>query len=479
MSLSEAELRASSQGRSRRRAQPTAVVMYATLGRMTGRDLQSDRRGILSAARAEWTELGPIGRAAFAGVLLSLAVAVVLGMWLPRLMRSHILGARAGLIATIADEIAQRGLVPVGPPTSSTYQQLKEEIEVSLLGGETVRVKLWTVDGTVAYSDEPRLVGETFELSDTARTALEGAPAYEISDLSEPAHALERPLGELLEFFVPVHDAEGAIVGLFEVEQRTDALNATQSDVRRNVWLAIGSGIGLLGVFMASLTISSGRVLNRRRRQAEELLGSLVRVQEDERRRTVGALHDDVGQPLFRLLYGLEGSRSKLAPENPVSAELEGLAELTRDIDRTLRSELRLLHQGIDEDLSLEASVQQIIQATREETDLAIDLTLDGVDASSVARGPKTALVQAVREAITNVRKHAKASHVDVTLHGNGRMLSVTVSDDGNGVRSADGLGIVTTRERLEAIGGSLELVSTRGRGTVFSASVPLVRLAK
>lgn len=382
---------------------------------MTGQDLQSDRRGVWNAARAEWTELGPMGKAAFAGVLLSLAVAVVLGLWLPRLIRSHILEARAGLIATIGDEIAQRGLVPVGPPTSSTYQQLKEEIELSLLGGETVRVKLWTVGGTVAYSDEPRLVGQTFELSATARKALEGAPAYSISDLSEPAHALERPLGSLLEFFVPVHDTEGSVVGLFEVEQRTDALDATQSNVRRNVWLAISTGIVLLGVFMASLTISSGRVLNRRRRQAEQLLGSLVRVQEDERRRTVGALHDDVGQPLFRLLYGLEGSRAKLPPDHPVSAELESLADLTREIDRTLRSELRLLHQGIDGDLSLEAAVQQIIQATREETDLAIDLTIESVDASTIAPGPKTALVQAVREAITNVRKHAMASHVDVT----------------------------------------------------------------
>lgn len=434
----------------------------------------SRRRGAVDAARAEWGEIGIVGRVAFAGVVLSLAVAVGLGIWIPRLVRQHLLQARAGLIASIGDEIASRGLVPVGPPSSASYERLREEIELSLLGGETVRVKLWTVDGTVAYSDDERLIGHRFALTPAGERALSGSPSFAVSDLSEPSHALERPLGELMEFFVAVHDPAGATIGLFEVEQRTDALNASLANVRRNVWLAIGTGIGLLGIFMAALTVSSARVLNRRRRQAEQLLGSLFHAQEEERRRTVGALHDDVGQPLFRLLYGLEGSRATLPPDHPVGSELERLADLTRDIDRTLRTELRTLHRGVDEDLGLASAIEQLVDSTMAETELVIDLEMDGIDASELGHAAKVALVHAVREAVTNVRKHANATRATVELRASQQEVTATIRDDGRGTRSTEGLGLRTTRERLEAIGGKLNVRSTRGRGTVFRASVPI-----
>lgn len=428
---------------------------------------------MLSAAGSEWAEIGPFGRAAFAGVVLSLVVAVVLGVWIPRQVRLHLLEARAELIANIADEIATQGLVPVGPPASESFERLREEIELSLLGGETVRVKLWTIDGTVAYSDDPRLVGRTFELTPTAEAALEGSPAFSVSDLSEPAHASERPLGQLIEFFVPVHDETGVPVGLFEVEQSVDALDDTLGRVRRNVWLAIGTGIGLLGVFMASVTVASGRAINRRRRQAERLLGSLFNAQEEERKRIVGALHDDIGQPLFRLLYGLEGSRAKLAAGDPVRSELERLSDLTRDIDRTLRVELNMLHRGIDEDLGLGAALERIIETTRAETDLDVTLDIGDFDASSISQAGKVALLHAAREAITNARKHASATHVVVTLAQTSQGVTVAVRDDGVGVRSAEGLGLVTTRERLEAMGGTIRVIGNKGRGTLFQATIP------
>jgi signal transduction histidine kinase len=432
------------------------------------------RHNVASAARWEWSAIGVLGRLAFSGVLISLGIAVALGIWIPHIVRQHLLQARVDLIATIGDEIASQDLVPVGAPGSDTYRSLGEEIELSLLGGETVRVKLWTVDGTVAYSDDVRLVGQTFDLTPTALAALAGTPSYGISDLSEPAHAYEQNMGQVLELFVPVHDQNGVAIGLFEVEQRVDALDATLGQVRRNVWLAIGSGVGLLAVFMTSLALSSARVLDRRRRQAELLLGSLIRAQEEERRRIVGALHDDIGQPVFRLLYGLEGSRSKLSEGHVLEPEIDRLVDITRDIDRTLRSELRTLHQGIDLDLGLALSIEAIVETTRAETDLAIDLDLEDVDPSTVTRDAKTALVYAAREGITNVRKHATASHLAVALTQTAQQIVVSIEDDGSGIRSVEGLGLATTRDRLEAIGGSLRIRSTRGHGTLFRASIPI-----
>lgn len=427
------------------------------------------------ALRTEWTAIGPLGRLAFAGVILSLAVAVVLGVWIPRMVRDHLLEARASLIKSIGDEIAARDLLPVGPPGSDRYRAFAEEVELSLLGGETVRVKLWDLDGTITYSDDPALTGRRFSLSPAAEAALDGTTTFNISDLTEPAHADERPLGRLIEFYVPVEGPGGVTVGLFEVEQRVDALESTLGEVRRNVWLAIGTGIGLLGLFMAMATMSTGGALDRRRRQAERLLGALFQAQEEERRRTVGALHDDVGQPLFRLLYGLEGSRAKLPEDDPVAGELTRLAELTRDIDRTLRSELRNLHRGVDEELDLPTALRQLAESTRDETDLEVTLRLPDADGPlPIGRTAATALVHAAREGITNIRKHAGADRTTIALDRGRRELVLSIRDDGVGRRRADGLGIVTTRERLEAIGGSLEIISRGRRGTTLRAAVPI-----
>lgn len=424
-----------------------------------------------SVLRAEWREIGPFGRIAFGGVVVSFVVAMILGWWIPDLVRHHLLEARAHQMEAIGDQIAAGHLVPVSPPGSDRYAQLADEVELSLVGGDTVRVKVWTPDGTVAYSDDPSLVGQWFEPSHAAHEALTGKTAIDFTDLSEPAHAHERYLGRLLEFYVPVHDTSGTIVGLFEVEQTTGTLDTTLTNVRKGVWLAIGSGIGFLGIFMAALTLSAARTLNRRRRQAEGLLGSLFRVREEERRRMVGSLHDDVGQTLYRLLYGLEGSRAQLPDDHPLRPELEHLGGLARDIDRTLRTELRLLHQGEDQELDLPSSLERIVETARSETDLDVDLAVDRDDCDDIGPLTKTALVHAVREAVTNVRKHAEATRIDIDIERNAQELAVTITDDGSGIRGPEGLGITTTRERLEALGGRLTITS--GRGTVFRAAIP------
>jgi signal transduction histidine kinase len=117
------------------------------------------------------------------------------------------------------------------------------------------------------------------------------------------------------------------------------------------VWLSIASGLGVLGLFMGSLTVANARVLNRRRRQAEELFQALLQAEDAERHRIVGALHDDVGQPLYRLLYGLQGCRARVEGASAVATELEQLEALVREVDGTLRAELSALHRGVTDEV--------------------------------------------------------------------------------------------------------------------------------
>ena len=423
-----------------------------------------------STLRRDWGEIGGLGRLGVIGLALALVVTVVLGFSITRTARGHLLDARASMVEAAVGRLPFFGVDD--PPSAAEFAALDAAVRIQILGGETVRVKVWTSDGTIVYSDFQQLIGERFELSEPARTAFAGGTGTQISDLSDPAHDIDREHGELIEFYVPVLDDSGAVGAVVEVEQDVTGLNAALGKIARNVWLSIGLGLAVLGLFIALLALARAREMNRRRRQAEELLRSSFRVQEEERRRIVGALHDDIGQPMYRVLYSLEGSRAKLADDDPVAEELEHVADVVRDMDTTLRNELRILQVEIAADAGLELALSDLVDLTRRETDLEVTLAV------SLSRQPSreqsTEVYRAAREALTNVRKHAQADQVTMIVHEDGDRVVLDVTDDGTGSGGEPGLGLSTTRQRFETLGGDVEVSSTSDGGTRFHAWLPV-----
>jgi two-component system sensor histidine kinase UhpB len=250
------------------------------------------------------------------------------------------------------------------------------------------------------------------------------------------------------------------------------ALNAALGRITRNVWWSIGLGLAVLGIFMGVLAMARAREMNKRRRQAEELLQSSFLAREQERRRIVGALHDDIGQPLYRVLYGLEGSRARLGGDDPVADELGHLEEIVREMDGTLRNELRILQVELAADTGLDVALEDLVALTVDETGLDMTLTVGLV--TPPPREQSTELYRAAREAITNVRKHAQANHVAVSVYEEGGRIVLDVIDDGVGVVDEPGLGLSTTRQRFRVLGGDVVVSSISDRGTRFHAWLPV-----
>jgi signal transduction histidine kinase len=258
---------------------------------------------------------------------------------------------------------------------------------------------------------------------------------------------------------------------VYELYERSGPLLHTVNDIRRYVFISVGVGVGLLGILLAILIIRHGVHTMRRQRQTERLLGDLIRIQDEERSRIIGSLHDDVGQPLYRILFGLEECRGRVGPESQVAAELLHIEELARSVDSHLRSELRLLDAGITGELDLVSGLRALAAVTEAEAGISVDLETSG----SVALPPvyRSALLRAAHEGVINVRKHAYANEVKITVSQRGDMVWLEVADDGVGLTGGKGLGIVTTTERLEAIGGGLKVTRRRTGGTLFQAWVP------
>lgn len=220
--------------------------------------------------------------------------------------------------------------------------------------------------------------------------------------------------------------------------------------------------------------------LIRSNEQRRRLLVELVRAQEDERRRIAADVHDESIQVLAGVAIRLGLLSSQL--DRPEQQRLiVGLDESVRRGIKSLRQLLFDLRLPALDELGLAAALGSYLSETiaREGTTYTLEDRLE-VDPPAELR---TVLYRVSQEALSNVRKHAHAQHVEVTLSQSAAGFTVTVRDDGVGFDPADQpdavpghLGMVGMRERVQAAGGWIEVRSEPGRGTEVEFGVPAGR---
>jgi len=413
--------------------------------------------------------MGPYGRTALIGLGLSAVVAILVAFLIPASVRRSLLATEMAVLEEVVADAQEVGAIRLPLQDPGSREELEHLVEHRLMTGRTVRVKVLDTSGRIVYSDDPDLIDRSFPLSEPARMVLAGEPSAITLDRDEPENVGEIGLGPLIEFILPIADESGEVVGLFEFYQSSARLEGEVSDLRRTVWLAIGAALGLSLLFTTSLTMATGRAALRRHRQAEHLLEGMLNAEEEERRRVVGALHNDIGQPLYRILFGLQSTRMRLGEGHPQSAELEGLEELTRGMDTTLRAEFNALYEPAT--VGLEGAIDDLATSVMLETDLAFGYEIEIPGDPPIAR--RDVILRAAEEAVTNVRKHAHAGSVWLKVSVDGQRLTLTVEDDGVGTAGPEGIGLLTMRERLESIGGGLKVRSRSSVGTLVTAWVP------
>jgi len=225
-------------------------------------------------------------------------------------------------------------------------------------------------------------------------------------------------------------------------------------------------------------------VFQRRTRQIEALgarqaalLHEALDAEERERARIGARLHDDT---LQSLLAAQQDVREACAGS---LQSLEFADEALTDSVRALRETVLGLHPASLHERGLELALRVEVDRVARRAKVAVDLRVD-----PQAVGPHDALLYATaRELITNVAEHASASRLTVTLAREPEAIALTVEDDGIGMsvdaRCAEALaeghvGLVSTRQRVAAAGGRLDVRSAPGEGTTARVTVP-VRVAQ
>jgi signal transduction histidine kinase len=224
-----------------------------------------------------------------------------------------------------------------------------------------------------------------------------------------------------------------------------------------------------------SLAVRAATAVALSERVSRDTVRRVVEAQEAERARLARELHDETGQALTSILLGLKSlDRIESEAGRTAVAELRALVVSTLHDVRRLAVELR---PAALDDFGLVPAIERLVGTVAEQSGLTVDFQA-GLADERLPTEAETALYRIAQEALTNVLKHAQATHVTVLLGRTDRTVRLVVQDDGRGFDPAEGrdggVGLVGMRERLALVAGRLTVESTEGAGTMLSAEVPL-----
>ena len=249
--------------------------------------------------------------------------------------------------------------------------------------------------------------------------------------------------------------------------------------------------VAAVSVFAAGTVLSVGYVgaIVRQSRERQRLLEQLQATRAElagverragvleERQRLARDIHDTLSQGFASVVLLLEAAEESLATGNPVDRHITQALRSARDNLAESRRVVWALRPSPLAERSLPQVLEELTGRLAEETGLRTGVTVTGAERRLGAEA-ETALLRIAQEALANVRKHAGASQVTVTLSYVDDVVLLDVADDGAGfdpqaAATAGGLGLRAMRERITQLGGQLTIESAPDEGATIAAELP------
>jgi two-component system NarL family sensor kinase len=276
----------------------------------------------------------------------------------------------------------------------------------------------------------------------------------------------------------------GSGLYLDDVQAALDQVDAQQSrNIEATMWwiagLAILSAL-VVGTSGLALNVSESRVADAK---LKALAQRVVDTQEQERARLSRDLHDGISQWLVSIKLQIEAGIIRLAGNAEQQQAARASFERTAEELNKVLGEVRRISHGLRptllDDLGLVAALEHLAREFAHHSGMPVDFSSSGkLDALPPAVA--TVLFRIAQEALTNIERHAGARRMELSLDNRGGRLHLTIADDGAGfdpegvaTHPQRGIGLRNMMERLDAIGGALDITSSQA-GTTVRASVEL-----
>jgi signal transduction histidine kinase len=358
-------------------------------------------------------------------------------------------------------------LVASGVASERVLSAVAEEV-ARLAGAEFVQIVRYEPDGTAvrvaAWGEQaaPLELGASYATGGNNITTLvfqTGGPARlngDISTRTGPAAQIDPEFQMKSAVGAPII-VDGSLWGA--VMATTEQAEPLMEDTE----LRIGGFTDLVAMAISNAHARAELAASRKR---------VVATGDRMRRRIERDLHDGSQQRLITMAFKLRGVKDSIPEDRPelrdqLSTIEEGLA--------SLGDELREISRGLHPAILSEAGLGPAVKALASRAALPVEL--DMATMPRLPRSIEAAAYYVVSEALANAAKHAKASAVEVSLKLDAGMVQVLIQDDGTGgAGTSGGSGILGLRDRVEALGGTMELVSPPGEGTSISVVMPVER---
>ncbi|MDX9786562.1 MAG: response regulator [Desulfobacterales bacterium] len=218
-------------------------------------------------------------------------------------------------------------------------------------------------------------------------------------------------------------------------------------------------------------------------RRRRELASQLLAAQENERRRISLEIHDEIAQSLsaLKLRFSMLANRLR-KDQRQLQGEFNATLNLIDKIIEDTRRLSRDLSPSIIQGLKLSGSIRWMVHDFNQQTQIPVSLNMVDID-ELFGKEDQIVIYRIFQEALSNIRKHAQANQVSVTVtHDDGHIV-IRIVDDGRGFDVAEtlnrhvtqrGLGLAALDERARMLDGSLTISSQKGKGTCIIVTVPI-----
>ncbi len=221
-----------------------------------------------------------------------------------------------------------------------------------------------------------------------------------------------------------------------------------------------------------------GRQLNQMAAELETLMSTRQQLAAmEERNQLARDLHDSVKQNLTAAILQLNTAAVLIATEPQAAQQaLQRAEDLAVQAQQELTNVILELRPAMLHQKNLPGALKDYLQRWQQQNQIVVDFT--HTENLQLTFSQELTLFRIVQEALANVIRHSSATHVNVSLDCDSHQIMLRIQDNGRGFdlsrSGSSGFGLKSMRDRVEEIGGRLEIESSIGQGTTVSASVPI-----